>query len=70
MGADRKAEMGPGVPAVRGGVEGPLRKDPLTQALITSLAALQERLGLRKARQPRLPPPGTSPGLKVPLPPG
>lgn len=54
--------MGPGAPAVRGGAEGPLWKDPLTQELITSLAALQERLGLRKARQPRLPPPGTSPG--------
>lgn len=62
MGADRKAEMGPGAPAVRGGAEGPLWKDPLTQELITSLAALQGRLGLRKARQPRLPPPGTSPG--------
>lgn len=62
MGAARKAEMGPGAPAVHGGVEGRLWKDPLTQELITSLAALQGRLGLRKARQPRLPPPGTSPG--------
>ena len=65
LGADGKAEMGPGALAAHGGGEGPLPKDPLTQELITSLAALQERLGLRKARQPRLPPPGTSAGPGV-----
>lgn len=65
LGADRKAEMRPGAPAVRGGREGPLPKDPLTQELITSLVALQGRLGLRKARQPRLPLPGTSAGPGV-----
>ena len=60
MGADRKAEMGPGAPAVRGGVEGPLRKDPLTQALITSLAALQGRRA-EEGQAAKTPPTGDQP---------